>query len=247
MLAARAGNAALAQALLDRGADPALRDEFGQTAWHHALCRALEDPGFASSGLAGLFDTLAPAVVDVQTAGRLVRLERHQGEYWVLMLMVAGLKTQWSSCAARARDIWKYPAGFFADQLNDVLASLPEWLWPQKRRKRGYVNQVLARAEAESPYRPSRQLWVRCRHGHYLPNPAMQLRDGDTWRPVYEVMNLAWIDRGCGREKDYWPRPAAMVRLDGLLGAGRHSAPLALREKSLEALRPFSKPRRASW
>lgn len=211
MLAAHAGNAALAQALLERGADPALRDEFGQTAWQHALCRALEDPGFARSGLAGLFDTLAPAIIDVQTAGRLVRLERHQGEYWVLMLMIAGLKTQWSSCATRDREPWRYRIGFFADQLNDVLASLPEWLWLEKRRKRGYVNQVLARAEAGSPYRPSRQLWVRCQHGYYLPNPALQMRDGDTWRPVYEVMNLAWIDRGCGREKDYWPRPAAMV------------------------------------
>lgn len=211
MLAARAGNAALAQALLERGADPELRDEFGHTAWHHALCRALEDPAFTSSGLAGLFDVLAPAVVDVQTAGRLVRLEQHQGEYWVLLLMLAGLKTQWASCATRARETWKYHGGFFADQLNDVLAALPEWLWSGKRRKRGYVNQVLARAEAGSAYRPARQLWVRSRHGHYLPNPAMRLRDGDTWRPVYEVMNLAWIDRGCGREKDYWPRPAAMV------------------------------------
>jgi len=219
MLAARAGNAALVQALLDRGADPELRDEFGHAAWHHALTRALEDPGFASSssGLVGLFDALAPAVIDVQTAGRLVRLERHQGEYWVLQLMMAGLKTQWSECAARPREAWKYRVGFFADQFNDVLTSLPEWLWPAKRAKRGYINQVLARAEAGSPYRPARQLWVRSRHGHYLPNPAMQVRDGDAWRPVYELLNLVWIDRGCGRDKDYAPRPAAVV---ARLGAG---------------------------
>lgn len=95
---------------------------------------------------------------------------------------------------------------------NAALArALPEWLWSGRRRKRGYVNQVLSRAEAASAYRPSRQLWVRSRHGHYLPNPTMQLRDGDSWRPVFEVMNLAWIDRGCGREAGYWRRPAAVV------------------------------------
>jgi len=53
------------------------------------------------------------------------------------MLMLAGLKTQWSPCAERTREPWKYHAGFFVDQLHDVLCLLPEWLWPDKRRKRG--------------------------------------------------------------------------------------------------------------
>ena len=209
MLAARAGNAPLVQALLDKGADPARRDEFGHTAWQHAVNRAMEEPAFAKASLPGLFGLLAPAVIDVQTAGRLVRLERHQGEYWLLTLMLAGLKTQWSLCVQRGVEPWKYHAGFFAEQLHAVLDGLPPWLWHDKRRKRGYVNQVLARAEADSAYRPARQLWARTRHGHYLPNPDMQLRAGDGWRPVLEVMNLAWIDRGCGSDKPYRPQPAA--------------------------------------
>ncbi len=211
MLAARAGNAALVEALLAKGADPARRDEFGHTAWDHAVGRAMQEPGFARSALPAVFELLAPPALDVQTGGRLVRLDRHQGEYWVLTLMLAGLKTQWSRCVTRRLEPYKYPAGFFADQLHDVLQELPQWLWADRRRKRTYVNQVLARAEVHAGYQPARRLWVRTRNGHYFPNPQMQLRVGDGWRPVYELLALDWVDRGCGREIDHWPRPTESI------------------------------------
>jgi hypothetical protein len=213
MLAAMAGHAPLVEALLAKGADPARRDEFGHCAWDFAVGRAMQEAAFAGSGLPALFEVLAPPALDVQTDGRLVRLERHQGEYWVLTLMLAGLKTQWSQCVTRRLEPYRYLAGFFADQLHDVLQELPVWLWPEPRRKRTYVNQVLARAEVRSSYQPARRLWVRTKNGHYFPNPQLQLRAGDDgWQPVYERLALDWIDRGCGREADHRPRPAESIR-----------------------------------
>lgn len=237
MLAAMAGNAPLVQALLDKGADPARRDDFGHTAWDCALSRALQEPGLAGTGLTAVFPLLAPAALDVQTDGRLVRLERRQGEYWVLMLMLAGLKTQWSRCVTRQVEPHKYPRGFFAEQLHDVLAQLPAWLWPEKRRKRSYVNQVLARAEVGSAYQPARKLWVRASNGHYLPNPALQLRTGDAWTPVYTVMALDWVDRGCGDGELYRPKPLELVARLGTargedLGEYGESAPASADDES---------------
>ena len=43
MLAARAGNVALIEALLARGADPEIVDDYGHTAWMGALNRAIDD------------------------------------------------------------------------------------------------------------------------------------------------------------------------------------------------------------
>jgi hypothetical protein len=211
MLAARAGNTALVQALLDKGADPTAEDEFGHTAWQHAVNRSIDEPAFAKAALALLFERIAPAGIDVQVDGRLVRVEHHQGEYWVLMLMLAGLKTQWSHCAARPHPAWKYGQGFFAEQLHQALEALPVHLWKDIRRKRSYVNQVLARAEVDSSYKPARKLWARTRNGYYLPNPAMLLRQRDEWRPVYDALELDWVDRGSGNESTYGARPAAAV------------------------------------
>ena len=212
MLAAMSGNAPLVEALLAKGADPTHRDEFGHCAWDAAVARAMCEAAFAGSGLPALFELLAPPALDVQTDGRLVRLERHQGEYWLMTLMLAGLKTQWSQCVTRRLDPYRYLSGFFADQLHDVLQELPRWLWPEPRRKRTYVNQVLARAEVHSSYQPARRLWVRVKNGHYFPNPQMQLRVDEGWQPAYDRLALEWIDRGCGRDIDHRPRPAESIQ-----------------------------------
>ena len=214
MLAARAGNPALIDALLAKGADPAARDEFGHSAWQAAVNRAIEEPAFAKASLAAVFDRLAPAVIDVQVDGRLVRIERHQGEYWVLTLMLAGLKTQWSLCTPRSQPVYKFADGYFAEQLHQVLQALPPHLWSDKRRKRIYLNQVLARAEVGSSYLPARKLWARTRNGHYLPNPALLLRKGDDWQPVYEALEIEWVDRGlAGSEDIFESRPLAAVEM----------------------------------
>ena len=201
MMAARAGQLALVDALLEHGADAQAVDEFGHTPWWSALNRAMEDPAFARQSIGPLFERIAPAVLDLQTNGRLVRLERHQGEYWVLSLMLAGFKTQCTRCVARPQAAYKFRQGYFAEAMHVTLECLPEHLWTPVRRKRTYVNQVLARAEVHSPYQPARRLWVRTMNGHYLPNPLMQLRthagdEGPGWQPVFEALNLAWVDAG---------------------------------------------------
>ncbi|MBC7610569.1 MAG: AAA family ATPase [Polaromonas sp.] len=202
MLAARAGNLPLIEALLARGADPLVEDEFGHTAWLVALNRATEEPEFTRQHIAPMFERIAPAALDVQTGGRLLRLERHQAEYWALSLMLAGFKTLYSDCWVHRHPPYKYHRGFFADYLLDTLQYLPDYLWSPQRRKRSYINHVLARAELESSYQPARQLWVRVTNGHYLPNPALQLRASNTtdtgtaWRPVYDALNLSWLHLG---------------------------------------------------
>lgn len=76
---------------------------------------------------------------------------------------------------------------------------------------RSYLNQVLARAEVDSNYRPARKLWARTRNGHYLPNPEMLLRKGETWQPVYDALSLDWVDRGTGTDEMFSVRPAGVV------------------------------------
>jgi Ankyrin repeats (many copies) len=167
MMAARAGNVALAEALVQRGADLSATDEFGHTAWMIALCRVVEEPAFAADRISPLFDLLAPPALDVQTAGRLVKLERHQAEYWLLSLMLASVKIQGSSMVERRHDAYRYSRGFFADGLLETLQALPDHLWQASRRRRTYLNHVLARAEVGSAY-----------------------------RPINEALNLNWVIRG---------------------------------------------------
>jgi AAA domain/Ankyrin repeats (many copies) len=203
MLAARAGNAALIDTLLARGADPEMVDDYGHTAWMGALNRAIDDEAFARAHLAALFERLGPETLDVHTDGRLVRLERAQGEFWPLGLMLAGLKTHCGGLTVRPLGPYRYTRGFFADGLMQTLDRLPEHLWPNARRRKEYLNAVLARAEVDSGYRPARKLWKRRSLGHYMPTPDMRLRrrtaEGEAWVPIGEALALPALDDGGSR------------------------------------------------
>ncbi len=203
ILAARAGNVALIEILLARGADPEMVDDYGHTAWMGALNRAIDDEAFARGCLGAVFEHLGPQTLDVHADGRLVRLERGQGEFWLLGLMLSGLKTHCGGLAARPLGPYRYARGFFAGGLMQTLDRLPEHLWPTARRRKEYVNSVLARAEVGSGYRPARKLWQRRSVGYYMPAPDMRLRrttaDGEAWVPIAEALVLAAVDNGGSR------------------------------------------------
>jgi hypothetical protein len=84
---------------------------------------------------------------------------------------------------------------------------LPPSVLAAERRRRPYLNAVLARAEAGSAYQPARRLWVRERRGEYVPNPLLAIRvvdeHGDeAWRPITMHLGIAL------REQHVAPRSA---------------------------------------
>lgn len=210
MLAAQMGNVALLEALLERGASLDLRDLFGHSAQHYALARAARDADYARGPFAAVWERVAAPFIDVQVDDRLVRLHQYQGEYLLLQLMLAGLKTLASTLHTPylpddpAQPIVARLSGFDAHYLMRNIDAFPHAVWREERRKRSYFNAVLARAEVGSDYQPARRLWLRMKNGQYLPNPRLRLRvpgaDGqEQWRPIYEVLVLPAIERGNGR------------------------------------------------
>jgi len=203
MMAARAGNIALIDALLERGADVEARDLFGHTPVMHALERAALDADFAAGPFAAVYARVAPHAFDVESDGRLVRLYAHQGEYFVLLTMLAGLKTLGSQLVPQKPCPLDRRSGFNAAWLMRNVERFSVGVLREERRKRTWFNAVLARAEVESSYQPARRLWVRWRTGYYMPNPSMRLRvagaEGQSeWKPVQEAMALRLILAGNG-------------------------------------------------
>ncbi|MDP2371530.1 AAA family ATPase [Rhodoferax sp.] len=200
MMAAQCANVALVEALLERGADPLQRDHYGHGAWDYALGRVLDEPTtHTQAKLDALFALLAPPVLDVQTNGRLVRLERHQGEYWLLGLMLVSYKKMYSQAVPGAQ-VRRNLTGFCADYLMRANERLPDGVLRPERKKRTFFNAVLARAECNSSYQPSRQLWLRNRNGYYVFNPDLKLRSHSTdeWLSWRQWLNQPLVLSGCG-------------------------------------------------
>jgi hypothetical protein len=184
MAAARVGNAPVARTLRDRGADPTATANHGFTAVEFALERAFTDERFARQKLPELYDVLAPASIDVQARGRLVKLDRHLMEYVLLRIMGA--------LFYRCLGPWLAPRfgesnGFTAHALAEVVAALPDEVLPERRKRRPYISSVLSKNEVgrDGPY--NRHLFRRFRRGHYIVDPDLKVRAGSDWVPYYRL------------------------------------------------------------
>ncbi len=188
MLAAAAGNVALVEALLRRGADVEAVDNHGRLAFHHVLLRAFTDAAYARGPFERLYALLAPQAVDLMVDERLVKLDAHLIEYFVFNALVALLQL-------RLNYPHGYQVGFRVDDLLGPLEAFPEAVFPEQRRRRGYLSGVLARNEVTRDYAYNRKLFVRVGHGFYVPNPSLSVRAGDGWMPLYDRLYPPEIDR----------------------------------------------------
>ena len=179
MLAVMAGNQPLVAALLDRGADVTQTDLFGRTPHMLALERAMQDVPYAQQHLGPIYDRVRPSSLDLLVGDRLVRLGQDGAEYHFVSVMLA-LRPHYTSALWDAeltpRTLANRRKGFYVDALQVHLEHFPFTVLKEARRKRSYFNHVLARAEVDSPYLPSRQLWQRVQMGYYVLNPQAQVR-----------------------------------------------------------------------
>jgi hypothetical protein len=192
MAAAAAGNAALAEALLERGADRDATDQYGCNALHVALREAFRDRQFARGPCAALYELLAPAHVDVKAAERLVRIDKHLSEYFLFQTFWTLFKSRFTridrtlNCALDTKAILRAWEG------------LPENIVHSARNKRQHLSHVLSRNEVERNYSYNRALFKRVAHGWYQFNPTLEVRcrsgEGEeSWRPVFAALNLPLI------------------------------------------------------
>ena len=210
MIASHMGNAELVEALLDREADTGLVDGNGLNAFQIALERACADQRFARTKLPAVFERLAPASLDVQIDGRLVKLDRRLMEYLMLCIaMVLFYQRLGENWASRRRFL---SAVDFADVLNHF----PESVVPARRKKRSYLSSLLSKNEVsrQGPY--NRKLFQRLQHGQYVINPGLALRVEGEWRRIYELLSP---DRLAGQLSEpvrwagqVWDRNADMQR-----------------------------------
>ncbi len=213
MLAARFGNLPLVEKLCEVGADIELVNNHGLNAWQIALEQACNHPKFAERSLPALYEMIAPAEITLRIDGRLRKLPRHGMEYMLLNFMMAGfyhlLPRAW---------LLSRRGLFSAVLLESVLAHFPETVLPAHRKKRAYISSMLSKNERDSADPYNRKILLRVRRGHYLPNPAMAIRQGEEWIPIYERL-----------------RPAALS-IDPAKLWGRYQD-LAHVEKAMESLR----------
>ncbi|BBL75880.1 UvrD-helicase domain-containing protein [Methylomagnum ishizawai] len=210
MAAAVAGNVALVEALLERGANPELTDHLGRNALHWAMVEAFREPKFAQGPFAAIYERIAPASIDLRVGGRLVRIDRHLTEYFLF-------QTLWAQFRSRfLKHEWGDFPSFDTGTILEAWQHLPKNVLKPERNKRQHLSNVLSRNEMDRDYAYNRRLFKRMRQGWYLFNPELSVRrktpEGETWVPVYEALNLKLVKE--------FAQPPLWTYIDNLLKSG---------------------------
>ena len=229
MIAARVGNAKLAEALVERGADPELRAANGFAAWHFALEQALADAAFATQKLPRLQALLEPQSVTIEAAGHgAVKLDRRMMEAQLLHLLIASFWRDFGARYARHGEL------VTAVWLEKSLASLPPAVLPEYRKRRSYLSSVLSKNEirGNDPY--NRRLLRRLKRGHYVLEPTLRLRIGERWCALHELLPL---DDLSFRPMRDWLTPVQSRNQQESYGPRWHTQWDRLQEDNLVSLR----------
>ena len=209
--AAAAGNLALVEALLMRGANPDATDHMGQNALHWALREAFRDKAFAQGPFPALYERIAPATLDLMAGGRLVRLERHLSEYFLFQTLWVLFRPAFTAYAFMGR------GGFDSGAILTAWSHLPASVLRAERKRRPHLSGVLARNETGRDYAYNRHLFKRIGHGWYQFNSALALRlrerDTETWQPVYAALNLPLVRELA--DPDHWPLAQSLWQAGG--------------------------------
>jgi hypothetical protein len=191
MAAAAAGNVALVESLLARGANPEATDHLGRNALHWALLEAFRDARFARGPFAALYERIAPPSIDLMSGERLVRIDRHLSEYLLFQTLWVLFKSRFAVPGWRAR------GGFETASILDAWRDLPAHIVAPERKRREYLSGLLSRNEVTRDYAYNRHLFARLAQGWYQFNPALAVRRRDasdeSWVPLYEALNVRLV------------------------------------------------------
>jgi hypothetical protein len=204
MVAARLGREDLVRDLIVQGANTHALDNWGRAPLQIALRQAYNRPDYARSAIGGIYPLLAPSALKVRTGGRLVKLDSHVMEFFLLHSMVALFED-----VVRRKVQVSFPA-FETGDFVSALAPFPMNVIPEHRRRRPYLSSVLARNELHRNDPGNRHLFLRVSHGFYVPNPAMDIEIENSWINVCDLLHLDTMDEG------------AEKRLKDLLDVMRH-------------------------
>ncbi len=243
MAAAAAGNLALVEALLERGADRDAVDQYGYNALHWALREGFRDAAFAAGPLAALYERLAPASIDLRSGDRLVRLDRHLAEYSLFQTLWVLFKSRFTYPQRRRM------GAFETKDILDAWQHLPANIVRPERRRRQYLSSVLARNEIDRDYAYNRALFRRLQQGWYQFDPGLSVRrrqgEDEIWLPVIAALNLPLISEVSHWDDGEWDSvQKAIDRLLKLAGLPTRTAPIAA-ERVLAAERAREEARLA--
>ncbi|EGW23847.1 ankyrin repeat domain-containing protein [Methylobacter tundripaludum] len=198
MVAAWMGNVEVIKALFELGADTEKVDGNGLTAFQVALSQTDRSDAYAKKKLADIYELLEPTSMSIQVDGRLVKLDKHSMEFFMLNLMIALFYRVMPNKMTYRLD------GFATQDFIDAVQHIPHCVLPERRKQRAYLSSILSKNEIDKDDKHNRKLFYRVKHGAYIFNPRLALKVEDEWVNIYDLLIIDRLSPVYKPNLDWW-------------------------------------------
>ena len=178
------GSTNILKYLLNQNANTDVVDNNGR----NPLRIALNKFYFSPQVITKLDDSIAHILTDnirLKIDERMVKIPKQKMEYLLLNIFM----TLQDTVENKAIDYW-IDKGLMAKNIESIVASYPESLLPEFRKKRPYISAMLAKNEIESRNQYNNALFLRIGRGVYSLNPDMSVWLDDEWVNIYDLCGL---------------------------------------------------------
>lgn len=184
MLSAMTGAKQVIKHIKSNGANPELLDNFGRTAFQVALLHSAQEPTYAKTILSDIYDLLRTDSLKVKISNRMIKIDNHQAEFFMLNYMIATLRS------VMIEKIQFSIPGFETSDFLKVLDLYPPSVIAAYRRKRSYLSSILSKNENFREDKYNKRIFFRIKQGFYLPNPLMEIMMDDEWVNIYKLAGI---------------------------------------------------------
>ena len=143
-----------------------LTDNLGRNAFQIMLKQSLFSQKFLRRSLGALYGCVAPQSIDLQIDNKLVRIDAQRLEFLLVQIMYI------ANLGAKAEHLIAFNASYFLRSFEHF----PNQIVLEQRKKRSYISSLLSKHEVNrlDPY--NRKLFLRIRHGTYILNPDLTVK-----------------------------------------------------------------------
>ncbi len=215
MVAAWMGNSEVIKALFELGADTEKADGNGLTAFQLALAQTDRSETYAKKKLAEIYEQLEPTSMSIQVDGRLIKLDKHSMEFFLLNLMIA-LFYRVMSNKMKGR-----VNGFSTQDLIAAIEHIPTNILPERRKQRAYLSSILAKNEVSKDDKYNRKLFYRVLRGAYIFNPKLTLKVEGEWVNIYELLSIDKLAPPYEARQEWWQHHDLNVYAENNMAVGK--------------------------
>jgi AAA domain len=176
--------------LLEQGASLSATDNQGMTPFLMALHHGYMQPRFLQERLPDLYPRLRPDTLKIKVDNQLVKIHARSAEFFLLHHFIC-VQTDIVLQKKLLDD-----KGMTMDNITESCAGYPHSVLPDFRKKRTYLNSILAKNEVDSKDGYNKKLFLRINRGVYVINPDLELlTDAEQWINIYDMMMAEKINR----------------------------------------------------